>query len=1242
MKHPLSGILLLLAFSLFIPFAHAQTPNPGDIIINEFVATNMDGLPDKDGDYEDWLELKNITGSSLSLSGLYLSDATDDLLKWQFPNISLAGGDHLLIFASGKNVTDVAELHTNFKIDREGEYLALVTSASTVIDDVTPLFPLQHPGYSYGWDSGSGQLRYLEPPTPGADNGTSTALLGFLQDEVQFSATTGLFDDAFNLTLSYADAQAEVYYTTDGATPTKSSTPYTSPIWIEDLSIPGPPLIPKGPVIRARAFRSGYVPSAVGSQTYLVGLPDKYKSLPIVSVITAPDNLVGPYGILDNTYCNAPWQDDDVCSATCCPNMMGRGRAWERPSHVEWFNDEPGVGFKADCGLRLHASGSARPNVFPEYHASFRLYFREDYGVREIPNTVFRLSRVPTLSRMVLRKGKNDPSNPFIRDEFMRRSFGDTGQASAVGDLTYLFLNGELGKLGGYYNPCERLDDTFMMDHHGGSDNWDVIRSGLIGDGSDVYWKELNTYSTDANGMVINVDCEKLATRLDLTNYIDYLLVNIYGSTHDWPRGNYAASTDHVPDWMWRFYIWDAEWAMEQGGYGEDTIEHVLDGSDPDTRAHAIPRLYQSGVQCATFRHLFAEEFRNQFYGNGAMTDSNLRARWEVLMDKMSEAIPEMTSKWHGSDWSKFKPKYMNVHLFEKDLLEPLNELEPSVDSPLRINEFMALNNSTIQDGEGEFEDWIEIYNNSSSAVDLSGMYLSDNFSIPLKWQFPAGTTIDPFDFLLVWADGDAATAGGLHTNFQLAGDGEEIGLYDTDANGNVLLDSVVFTKQTADTSMGRRPDGAGGFQELPTASPGASNGSVPPTSEPGDYWVRSNLQVGQGLRDVAVGDLDKDGTLDMVATDHDFGRVAVLLNGGVGTRTFSGPQYYSNALGNKGVALGDLNNDGHLDIVTANDRLVDYNISTLLNNGDGTFGSPSFYALYSLVLGATDLQHPHAVAIADLNGDGFEDVIISNESAGPQSITGQQSIPNLAHVYFNAGGGSGTLVSPPQKLTMGLNEHDHTGTDLVAEDMDGDTDIDIVALTHFKPLSISTNQGNGTFAAAGSISGSWTRSVSLASGDFDLDGDIDIVGVGGTILSTFLNAGDGTFPTVSNLNAPSGRYLETVATVDVDGDGYPDLVVPTQRRNAKDSPGVAVYLNNGDGSFRFEDQGVGFPQSADNIIFPDAIRSGDFDGDGAMDVVVADGVAGDLVVFYNETEAPPPAPTPTPDPASVPDWNQY
>jgi hypothetical protein len=143
----------------------------------------------------------------------------------------------------------------------------------------------------------------------------------------------------------------------------------------------------------------------------------------------------------------------------------------------------------------------------------------------------------------------------------------------------------------------------------------------------------------------------------------------------------------------------------------------------------------------------------------------------------------------------------------------------------LFINEFMADNDTTIEDPDepGAYDDWIEIYNAGGTTVDLGGMYLTDDAAEPTQWQIPSGVAIGPGAYLLFWADDDE-DQGDTHTNFKLSADGEFIGLYESDSNGNVAVDGLAFGAQETDDSYGRCPDGASSWAIMAPATPGASN----------------------------------------------------------------------------------------------------------------------------------------------------------------------------------------------------------------------------------------------------------------------------------------------------------------------------------------------------------------------------------------------------------------------------------
>ena len=149
----------------------------------------------------------------------------------------------------------------------------------------------------------------------------------------------------------------------------------------------------------------------------------------------------------------------------------------------------------------------------------------------------------------------------------------------------------------------------------------------------------------------------------------------------------------------------------------------------------------------------------------------------------------------------------------------------------LLINEVMSDNSGTIEDPDevGEYPDWVEVYNPGTNAVDIAGMYFTDDLSDSTQWQVPFGfsdiTTIEPGGYLIIWADDDTEQ-GPLHTNFKLSASGESIGFYDP---MGFMVDSISFGSLGTDESIGRYPNGAVGWQKFKNSAvtPGYSNGGV-------------------------------------------------------------------------------------------------------------------------------------------------------------------------------------------------------------------------------------------------------------------------------------------------------------------------------------------------------------------------------------------------------------------------------
>jgi hypothetical protein len=164
----------LIIFLLFFHIVNSFSQN--DVALNEIMSSNSVTIADEDGDFEDWIEIYNYGTTPVNLNGFGLSDQTDNLFKWTFPNIELAAKEYIIVWASDKNrIADKDKLHTNFKLKSGGEAVILTSASGTKLHE-SPAVALAT-DKSYGRiPNGTGNWTFLNTPTPKANNsGASSA-----------------------------------------------------------------------------------------------------------------------------------------------------------------------------------------------------------------------------------------------------------------------------------------------------------------------------------------------------------------------------------------------------------------------------------------------------------------------------------------------------------------------------------------------------------------------------------------------------------------------------------------------------------------------------------------------------------------------------------------------------------------------------------------------------------------------------------------------------------------------------------------------------------------------------------------------------------------------------------------------------------------------------------------------------------------------------------------------------------
>ncbi len=515
----------------------------------------------------------------------------------------------------------------------------------------------------------SGSLRYFLNPTPGAANASGYA--GLVAGP-RFSIERGPRSDRIEVALECATPGAEIRYTLDGREPTAATGhPYVDPVEVSQTS-----------VLRAGAFRAGWIPSRIETQTYIYmdqvahqpaappgwpptwgrdaevdtndgpsdgtvpsdyemdpnvtghtlpgyGIADALRALPLMAVTLDPDDFLG-------------------VSSGIYSHPLSSGDSWEKACAIEYMSWDGGGtdAFQIPAGIRIHGGSSRRPYRLQKH--GFRIALRGDYGASKLVHDLFPGCGVTEFDRLVLRgfftdgwglvswdpaRYRPDDSVGF-RDVWMKESLRAMGHPSAAGSFVHLFIN---GLYWGIYNLAERIDERFCAAHFGGlADDYDVIADfNELKAGTRAAWDAVQAAA--AAGLETPAAYAAFTDQVDVVNLADYMLLHFFADCEDWPHHNwYAVRSRVAPGAKWRFLVWDQEIALDN---------HAIDRTD--ARDAGTPAaLFQALRRNAEFRVLFSDRVHRHLSSGGALSLEASRARWNVLAAALDRPIVAESARW--------------------------------------------------------------------------------------------------------------------------------------------------------------------------------------------------------------------------------------------------------------------------------------------------------------------------------------------------------------------------------------------------------------------------------------------------------------------------------------------------------------------------------------------------------------------------------------------------------------------
>ncbi len=562
----------------------SERKNASPLLIYEVSVYNKWDLP-QNGNFYDWVELKNVSGEALELSDYYLSDKGGDRALFRLPERSLDPGEIAVIYCSGDEARSGGNI-APFALDAERDQLYLSRADGTLMDFVS-LHDIPYHG-TQGRLDGENGFFFFPIPSAGYINAGGARLIA---DKPVLLGRDGVFDGVQEVEVQLS-ADGTIHYTTDGSAPTAESPVYTAPLYLKSTG-----------VIRAINVEPGKITSEVLELAYII---NEGHSLPVVSLVGNPADITGPAGLYKNP-----------------------ARDIERPGAVKFF--ENGQGFSIACDIKLHGETSK----LAQAKKSFKLKFRSRYD-GELHYDLFG-NGVTDFSSILLRAAQESTYSTLMRDNIVHQLAIRCFPELPAQDYKYavLYINGEYW---GVYNIREAHSEEHYAYHYGYDPDtvthwkevWD--KSSPIGE---VCRFALNhDLSNDDNYNYV-------AEHINVDSVIGWTILQAWCSNHDCnpPNARFYYSTE---DDMLRYALVD----LDLGMFEYDVFDVPLHGSvvDGSRYSYAFNALANKLMENKQYQLRMAEQLSAALHGE--MSNEAVLAMIDDFADQLRPEIPRDRERW--------------------------------------------------------------------------------------------------------------------------------------------------------------------------------------------------------------------------------------------------------------------------------------------------------------------------------------------------------------------------------------------------------------------------------------------------------------------------------------------------------------------------------------------------------------------------------------------------------------------
>lgn len=501
------------------------TAQSSKIIINEIVAFSERGNPD-------WVEIYNTGNDTIDLGGWHWSNTKGKSDYFTIPdhqsNLTKIAPQSYSRFFFDKITQRSNALIVDFKLPKKGGYIALYSPNKKKIDQVN--YPAQKFKSSYG-RKGFKKWQHYQTPSPGSVN-EGESFKG-LCSKPKSNIKSGIIKDPFELELSSSTKKASIYYTLDGSLPSQNNgIKYSKPIKIDSTC-----------TLRAIATKDNFLNSSLLHRHFLVGVNH---DLPVISI--AVDSFKSYYHFKDE-------EDTDI------PII----------ANAAFFETDSKKVFETNFELTLAGGGSRR-------HAqkSISLHTKDYLDSDKIKHKLYLNKDKQRIKGMVLRNAGNGMPKTQFKDAYIQNL------ASKNMDTDFLafrpvvaYIN---GKYWGIYNIREKKCKHYFEENHqveGDSIDYLTNYRYRTHRGSNKHFKETIQYIS-ANDMKDQAHYNEIANRIDIDNFIDYQITELYVSNTDWPMSNTRLWRPISNDGKWRWLMFDLDHGFRKSKAGHNSIEYGL------------------------------------------------------------------------------------------------------------------------------------------------------------------------------------------------------------------------------------------------------------------------------------------------------------------------------------------------------------------------------------------------------------------------------------------------------------------------------------------------------------------------------------------------------------------------------------------------------------------------------------------------------------------------------------------